>query len=175
MKKINIKHIALVGVYVAVMVVLAQFSVPVPQMGAPLTLQVFGVMLAGFSLRPRASVLTVVTYIAIGAVGVPVFSGNRGGASVLFGPTGGFVWGFIILALFCSLVQKTKATTLKICLVSLGFIACHALGAVQYSLVTGTAVLQSFVLVSLPFVLKDIALGVAAYVISLRVKGITDF
>ena len=60
----------------------------------PFTLQMFAMAFAIVVLTPREALAAIAGYLALGAVGVPVFSGMRGGVGVLAGPTGGFIWGF---------------------------------------------------------------------------------
>ena len=48
-------------------------------------------------MRTRDALFTVVVYLLLGAVGVPVFSGFQGGVGVLLGPTGGYLLGFAVV------------------------------------------------------------------------------
>ncbi len=69
------------------------------QIGAlPITLQTLGVLLAGAILGARKGTLAVLLYLAVGLVGVPVFAGGAAGVGALFGPTGGFLFGFVLAA-----------------------------------------------------------------------------
>ncbi|MCL6522104.1 MAG: biotin transporter BioY [Firmicutes bacterium] len=77
----------------ALIAVLALFSLPLPFTPVPVTLQIFGVMLAGALLPPGEAVAAVALYLALGAAGLPVFAGGRGGVAVLLGPSGGYLWG----------------------------------------------------------------------------------
>jgi biotin transport system substrate-specific component len=84
---------ARVALMAALIAVLALFSLPLPFTPVPVTLQIFGVMLAGALLPPGEAVAAVALYLALGAAGLPVFAGGRGGVAVLLGPTGGYLWG----------------------------------------------------------------------------------
>lgn len=64
----------------------------------PITLQTLGVLLAGAILGPKKGPLAVLLYLLIGAIGVPVFSGGAAGLAPFVGPTGGFLFGFILAA-----------------------------------------------------------------------------
>ena len=64
----------------------------------PITLQVLAVLLIGLSLTPRQSFLALAEYIGAGIVGLPVFSGGGSGIAWLLGPTGGYIWGFLVAA-----------------------------------------------------------------------------
>lgn len=87
------KKLTRVAFFTALIAVLAQISIPFYPV--PFTGQVFGVFLAGILLGSRAGLLSVLTYLLIGAAGFPVFAMWRGGIQVILGPTGGFLLGFI--------------------------------------------------------------------------------
>ena len=63
---------------------------------APITLQTFGVLLAGAVLGARRGALAVLLWILVGAVGLPVFANGKAGLPVLVGPTGGYILGFVV-------------------------------------------------------------------------------
>lgn len=87
------RSIAFVGLTIAVMAVSAWVTIPLGPV--PFTLQMFAMAFAVVVLTPREAIAAIAGYLALGAVGVPVFSGMRGGIGVLAGPTGGFIWGFL--------------------------------------------------------------------------------
>ncbi len=86
----------------------------------PITLQTFGVMLAGLLLGPVRGALAVLVYLAMGAVGLPVFAGGTGGLGAFAGPTGGYLIGFPIGALVIGLVAHRLRRFDR----ALGFTAC---------------------------------------------------
>ena len=75
----------------ALCAVLSQIQIPLPPV--PLSLSLLAVYLSGALLGPRWGSAAVGCYVALGAVGVPVYAGFASGAGVLFGPTGGFLFG----------------------------------------------------------------------------------
>lgn len=95
--------------FAAVLAVMSQIAIPMPS-GVPMTLQTFAVALAGAVLGWKLGALSALVYLLLGAAGVPVFSGMSGGLGVLLGKTGGFIFGFIFMALLCGLgaAQKNK-------------------------------------------------------------------
>jgi biotin transport system substrate-specific component len=74
----------------------AQLQVPLQPV--PITMQTFGVLLLGMAYGSRLGAATVALYLAEGAVGLPVFAEFKGGLPVLMGPTGGYLFGFVIAA-----------------------------------------------------------------------------
>jgi len=82
---------------------------PALQVGAglvPITLQTFGVLLAGAVLGMRRGFFAVLLYVAVGAAGLPVFSGGTGGLAVLTGPTAGYLAGFPLAAALCGFLVE---------------------------------------------------------------------
>ena len=93
---LNTKDLVLVALFTAMIIVLGLIPpVPVPWVPVPVTLQTFGVMLAGLILGSWRGGLVVLTYVLIAILGVPVLPGGRAGIAVLAGPTGGFLLGMI--------------------------------------------------------------------------------
>ena len=152
----------------AVICVISLLQLPLAT-GVPLTFQVFAVALSGYVLGSLRGTGAVLIYAAIGLVGVPVFSGFVGGFSVIFGPTGGFIAGFFLLALLTGL-GRDKKTVVAILLGMLGLTFCHAIGILHYMNVMKIEALSAFLTVSLPYILKDMALLVGAYLVSVSVK-----
>lgn len=90
------KDLVLIALFTAMIIVLGLIPpVPVPWVPVPVTLQTFGVMLAGLILGSWRGGLVVLTYVLIAILGVPVLPGGRAGIAVLAGPTGGFLLGMI--------------------------------------------------------------------------------
>ena len=87
------RSIAFVALTVAITAVSAWVTVPLGPV--PFTLQIFAVAFMVLVLQPKEAVAAITAYLVLGAVGVPVFSGMRGGIGVLAGATGGFLWGYI--------------------------------------------------------------------------------
>lgn len=168
----RIKTVDLVSIalFAAIIAVLSQISIPTP-FGVPVSLQTFGAALCGYFLGAKKGTAALLVWIAIGAVGVPVFTGFRGGFAVLLGLTGGFIYGFIPLVLLCGLELKSKA--LRIALGAAGIVACHLCGVVQYALLMGIDFLQSFLTVSVPFLIKDFASIAAAFFGAIAIKSAT--
>ena len=95
----NVKQMALIALMAAVICILAPWSFTIPISIVPLTLGSMAVYFAVTVLGMKRGVFSVLLYILIGLVGLPVFSNFTGGAGKLFGPTGGYIIGYIFLAL----------------------------------------------------------------------------
>lgn len=170
MKKQSIKQIALCALFAAIIAAAAQISIPTPW-GINLTLQTFGVCLCGCVLGAKAAAASTAAYIAIGATGLPVFSSFTGGVGIVLGASGGYLWGFLITAVLCGVAGRTKRRGIKMILMLLSILLCHAAGVAQYCAVTGVNVWGGIVGASLPFLAKDIIIVFLADFIAKKLKG----
>ncbi|TYT62344.1 biotin transporter BioY [Natrialba swarupiae] len=93
-----IKSFARAAVLAALLGATAFVSIPIPFSPVPVTLQTLFVFLAGLYLGPVWGTVSILLYLAAGAIGLPVFSGMTGGLGVLVGETGGYLWAYAIAA-----------------------------------------------------------------------------
>ncbi len=91
------RELVIGGMFAALLAVISQLSIPMPS-GVPITIQILGVALVGSVLGWRLGLFATITYILIGAVGLPVFANFSGGFSKLVGVTGGYIWSWPFLA-----------------------------------------------------------------------------
>ena len=160
------RSVAFTALSIAIIAVSAWITVPIGPV--PFTLQMFAVSFAILVLTPKQAVGAIAGYLALGAIGVPVFSGMRGGIGVLLGPTGGFLWGYLIgvslavalLALFRSRGIDSFAVGMACGLVFTA--VAYACGWFQYMLVAGVGALESFLVCVAPFIIVDIVKVAAA-------------
>lgn len=153
------------GMLAAVIVVLTQISIPLPG-GVPVTLQTLAVALCGYMLGAKLGTMTVAIYIALGGIGLPVFSGFLGGVGRLAGPTGGYIYGFLFMALLCGIGVRFSQRVVSICFGILGIAACHIPGVVQFAIVTNRTIQEAFFVASAPFLIKDVISVILAYSIA---------
>ena len=165
----NIKSLIFAALFTAVICVFSQIALPTPVL--PVTLQVFAVCLCGYLLGAEFSLLSVLCYILLGAVGLPVFYGFQGGAQHLFSLTGGFIFGFLPLSFCCGVFIKSKSNLLKIIFGVIGVLICHLIGVLQFCAVSANGFFESFLIASLPYLLKDIPLCVLAFYTSRLIGG----
>ena len=155
------RNIAYVSLCVAIMAVLSQIAIPVG--AVPLTVQTFVVALVGYFLGVKMGVCAIIVYILLGVVGAPVFAGFQGGFQVLISYTGGFIFGYIPFAFLCGVGGKRwQKIVFGIC----GLLVCHLAGVIQYMLLSGLSPWGAMLVVSLPFLLKDVFLVVGACFVS---------
>jgi len=175
MMKISVRDIVLIALFASLTAVMALFvSIPLPFSPVPLTGQAFAVMLAGLLLGARRGALSQLVYILLGAVGLPVFANARAGFSVIIGPTGGFLWGFVLGAyIIGKMVEKRTKPTLYYLFAATalgGVVAVYIPGILQLSLVAGMTVLQAATAMVV-FLPGDIIKVIASALLAHRVRA----
>ena len=163
------KRIAQSALFTAIIAASAWISIPTP-FGINLTFSLFGIGLAAFCLGVKGAVASTVVYILLGAAGLPVFSLFSGGVGVLLGASGGFIWGFLIIAVLCGVTKTIINKPIKYTLIILSILLCHAAGVTQYCVVTGNGLWISFLSASMPFLVKDIIILLLAQLMAKKIK-----
>lgn len=170
MKKSTTRDLVLTALFAALTAVLSQIQLPIGPV--PFNLAVLGAFLAGMLLPPAWAAASMGVYIFMGLVGIPVFAGFTGGPAILFGKTGGYILGYVCIALCTALAVKfTKNPVLIGLAMALGLAVCYTLGTAWFMVITGAGFAQSLAWCVTPFVLPDIAKGVCAYVVGKLVKA----
>ncbi len=167
-QKLSTKQLALIGMFTAVAVVTSLISVPMPS-GVAITLQTFGMALIGYLLGP-AGIWSVFIWILLGVVGLPVFSGLRGGVEVLVGPTGGFILGFPFMVFLCGLSHRQPSLPFAILSGLLGLLILHLFGVVHYARLNGLSFWASALIMSIPYLIKDIVSVAAACIAAKTIR-----
>ena len=176
------RSIAYVALSIALMAVGAWVTVPLGPV--PFTLQIFVFTFALVLLEPKLAMASVIGYIALGAIGVPVFSSMRGGFGVLAGPTGGFLWGYIVgfaLAIAVGSLFKVKegaadgriqtVEVVRAFVMAFIYLAvAYLCGWFQLMMVMGLTPEAAFASAVAPFIVVDIVKIVVAVFIALAVK-----
>ncbi|MGN0634867.1 MAG: biotin transporter BioY [Acutalibacteraceae bacterium] len=175
MKKWTVKDLALIALMAVLIAVCSWISIPA---AVPFTLQTLGVFLALRLLGGAKGTVSVLIYILLGAVGVPVFAGFSGGVGVLFGPTGGYILGFLAAGLVYLLLEKVPkhGKVMDILRMVAGLLVCYALGTAWFYYTYGVqnamgigAVLMACVV---PFILPDAVKIVLAQLLAERLQKV---
>jgi len=171
------KMLVMTGLMAALIVICSWFSVP---MTVPFTLQTFAVFFALVFLGGYYGTLSIAVYIMLGIIGLPVFSGFKGGIAAITGPTGGYIVGFIFSGLIFILFKKLFGEKKVVQIISMvvGLLVCYLIGTLWFMYVfSGTENAKSFGAVLsicvIPFIIPDIVKIAAAYVLAITVKKAT--
>ena len=163
-KNFSTAELVYIAVCAALTAVCSWISIPAPAPLAPFTLQTFAVFLVLLLLGGRRGFFTVLTYVLLGAAGLPVFAQFMGGVGVLLGTTGGYIIGFLFTAaLYWALERVIGGKSVwTIAALVLGLLVCYAFGTAWFMVVyaaqsgpVGLAAALSWCV--LPFVIPDLA------------------
>ena len=190
MRNSKLTDMILIGLFAALIAVCAQIQIPA---AVPFTLQTFAIFLAVGLLGGKRGTVSVVIYILLGMVGLPVFAGFKGGIAALLGTTGGYIIGFIFSALLMWALEKpvsslfgkeTGADSKKnifrkmagpaISMI-LGLIVCYIFGTAWFVIVYTNTKAPIGILTALgwcvfPFIIPDLIKITLALVLTLRLR-----
>ena len=191
-KTIQLAEAALMS---AVLCVLAPFTIPIPVSPVPLSLATFVVYLAAVLLGAKRGAVSVLLYLLLGLVGLPVFSGFSGGAGVLLGPTGGYLVGYVLCAVIVgwltergkvrnwlykafSSEEGAKCSWKPVCwnvlAMALGTLACYGFGTAWFLVIMKGAytITQALLVCVAPYLLFDMIKIFAAAAVAVPIKKI---
>ena len=169
MSKSKAYPIVLVGVFVAIISICAWISIPMVPI--PITLQILGVFITASILGAKLGTVSIIIYILLGAVGLPVFSNFTGGFGILLSPTGGFIIGFIFTALTIGIITSFKNSILTNTLAMLlGLLLCYTFGTVWYCIYANVDFITAVLVCVVPFLIGDAVKIATASILVTKLK-----
>src|SRR3989338_3067524 len=108
MEKSKLRGMVFAALFAAFTAAVAWFRIPLPFTPVPITLQTLAVLLSGAMLGPYYGALSMIIYLALGAIGLPVFAGGSSGIGALLGPTGGYLLSYPIAAFVIGKMLEKK-------------------------------------------------------------------
>lgn len=153
------------ALFAALTAVFSQLAIPIHPI--PITLGTLAVLLSGGFLGKKYGTLSMVIYILLGIIGLPVFSSMRSGAGVLVGPSGGYIIGFILTAFVIGAIVEKYEDSYKAIFLGgiLGSIACYVLGTLWFIMLTGKGLVAALGLCVIPFLPGDLAKVIIATIL----------
>ncbi len=148
------KQLALIGLAAAFISITGPLVVPLPFSPVPLSLCTLSIYFCGYLLGSKATVLSVLIYLCMGFLGIPIFAGFSAGPGRLFGPTGGYLIGYLLLAL-CSGLSRGKGRRQLILLCLSGTVLCYLTGTLWLSFQSHLSFLTAWTIGVLPFLAGD--------------------
>lgn len=168
--KLTTKDMCGIAIMTAITAVFSQISIPMP-LGVPMTMQTFAVTLAGVILGAKNGAVSMAVYLLLGAVGVPVFAGFRGGVQSLVGPTGGFLLSFPLMAFLIGTgVKLRKKKGMFLLFLVLGTVSNYAVGVAMFCIVMKASVWTGISACVLPFVPTAVIKAAAASILGLKIQ-----
>ena len=130
-KGLTVLDLAYISIGASLIAVCSWISIPT---AVPFTLQTFAVFFVLLLLGGERGTLATLVYVLLGAVGVPVFAGFGGGVGILFGSTGGYILGFLLMGLIYILFTRffRKKIVVKVAALVLGLVVCYAFGTAWF-------------------------------------------
>lgn len=175
MNNTHLKHCIGAALMAAVMAILSQFSIPIGSI--PITLQTFVSALAGTVLGRKWGAAGIFLWVFIGVIGVPVFANGKSGPGVVLGPTGGYLFGLVLMAYICGWIAEKDRAFWKQCLIAIaGLAADYILGTAafilyfQYGLGKVITLGAALSMAVIPFIPFDIVKVIIAVFAGLKVK-----
>ena len=164
-KKISIYKIALIGVMTAIICIIGPFSIPIGLV--PISLTNLIILITVIILGWKMGTISCFIYLLIGYVGMPVFSGFRGGPDRLFGPTGGYLIGFVFLAIISGIfIDKFRGKIYMYVIgMLLGTVVLYAFGTVWFAYQQNLSFHAAAVICVIPFIPLDIVKIACAVII----------
>ena len=170
----RIRKMTYIGIMSVLIIICSWINIP----GAiPFSLQTFAIYFGLWLLGGKLTTYSLLVYLLMGIIGLPVFAGFRGGVGVLMGPTGGYICGFIVMTGLIwgyERVKRNVSDKEKVFLIILGTIICYAIGTVWYFVVMRTpvereSIISVLMICVVPYLIPDAAKMIFAKIIGKRV------
>ena len=163
------KEMTKIALFTAVLCIVAPMSIPIGAI--PVSLTNLAVWLAVYLIGTKSGTISYILYFLLGIFGLPVFSGYTGGFAKAAGPTGGFLVGFVLMALISGFfIEKSQNKLVHFAGMLISCITLYTFGVVWYCLVAETSPKEAFAVCVAPFVLLDVIKMIAAVWLGSTVK-----
>ena len=169
----SLRQLNRMALVTALIAILARISIPIPFSPVPVTGQLIGIFLAGLLLGGKNGFFAILAYLMLGAAGAPIFSYGLGGPGILFGPSGGYLWGFLPGVYLCGKLLEnqdepgfTRTIAAMLCCLGCTYVA----GTGQLALVMGYSATEALIAGVLPFIPADLAKIAFAAAAGSRIK-----
>ncbi len=169
----SVRSMVFMAIFAALICIAGPVAVPMPGGLVPISLGTFAIYLTGALLGGKRGTMSVVVYIMLGVVGLPVFTGFMGGFAKVLGPTGGYIIGYIPLVLITGLfadMPSKKHWTMPVGMV-LGTAVLYAFGTAWFMIMSGSALVPALVNCVVPFLIGDAIKIVLTVVIAVPLKS----
>lgn len=171
-KNSKVKQMAIIGLMTAIICIIAPFFLNIPVSPVPISLGSLAVYFAVTVLGMKRGAVSVLLYILLGLAGLPVFSGFSGGAAKLFGPTGGYIVGYIFLALIFGFFVEHWKNNLGMNIVGavLGTLALYLFGTVWLAIQLNLGFMAALWAGVIPYIPGDIVKLIIAMAVGMQLR-----
>ncbi len=168
----KLRWMVLASLMAALTAVGAYIHVPIGPV--PIVLSTLFVLLSGLLLGSRWGLASMALYLFVGAIGMPVFSGGRGGFAHFLGPTGGYLFGYVLASWVTGFIAERSRSIfiLEIFSVIMGELAIYSLGVPWLKMVTQMSWSKALMVGMIPFLIGDAVKATVALVLARAVRPI---
>lgn len=176
MTHVRLRRLILCAIFAALLCICSTVVIPLGG-PVPFAMQIFGVMLCAVTLSWSTAQLSVLLYLLLGLL-LPVFSGGNTGLTTIPGPTGGYVWSYLLMVpvirALCAISAHGRwaSYALAFCGCVLAAALCYLCGTLQFCLVTGRGFAEALGVCVVPFIGFDLLKALAAAVLGVELRGI---
>lgn len=151
------KKMILYALFAALTAVCSMISIPLPFTPIPINLATLSVFLAGGLLGSKGGAVSQIVYVFLGAIGLPIFANFLGGFSVIAGPTGGYIIGYIVAAWIIGFASEKLGQGFYKNVLGMiaGLLACYTLGTLWFMNITNLGIAEALLMCVVPFLLGD--------------------
>lgn len=164
----KVKTMCLLSMLLCILIILAQIKIDIGYV--PITLQTFAVYLIALILQPKYSFYVTLTYILMGAIGLPVFAGMTGGIGALLSYNGGYIFSFPVMAYCISFLGYQKSIIQKIIACIAGTVLCYTIGTAWFMYVMKMDLIASLMMCVVPFLITDSLKIMISVLLSQKIK-----
>ena len=168
----TVKQLAIVGLMTAIICVLAPLALPIPFSPVQISLGTLAIYFVLTVLGLKLGTISVVIYILLGLAGLPVFASFKSGPGTLFGPTGGYIIGYIFMALICGVFIDKWGDKLLLCFLGmiLGTAALYVFGSFWLAFELSYTLPQAFMAGAIPYIPGDLIKLVIAVILGRQLR-----
>ena len=166
----KLRKMVLASLMAALTAVGAYVYVPIGPV--PIVLSTLFVILSGLLLGSRWGLPSMVLSLLVGAIGIPVFAGGKGGFAHFLGPTGGYLFGYLLASWITGFISERSRglTTLDVLAVVVGSLSIYALGVPWLKMVTQMSWQKTLIAGALPFLIGDAIKASVAVILARSVR-----
>lgn len=171
----KIKYISITSLFAALICVISPFSISVGVI--PFSFSTFIIYIIGALSKKSMSFISILIYIFIGIIGLPVFSNFTGGIGSILGPTGGFIIGYIPCIFIISLFVNIRRQNILLYPLSMiiGTLILYIFGCIWFMIQAQNTFIESLIITVLPFILFDIIKIILASICSYIINNKTPY
>ena len=170
----NIKRFVMIALMSAIISVLSPLSIVIPISPVPISLATFAIYLTTYILGAKYGTISTLIYILLGMIGLPIFTAFTGGVAKIFGPTGGYIIGYIFLAIIAGVIIETNYDSIGVSFLGMiiGTIVLYLIGTMWLSFVAHMTFKEAILAGVAPFIPGDVVKMIIACIAGRKIRTV---